>query len=128
MAEGGAELAYRLNKSGKYHAMAEALKRPIAKFVQAHLGLMPLEHRNTAAGDRYVTRAYRLTLDLAVRVQNSLFRGAELYQDQSTEQREAAEVLKKLEAELDRVKVLAADAEAAGRLNEAETRLRLRVK
>ncbi len=59
---------------------------------------------------------------------NKLFRSAELYEEQPSARREKEDVLRRLEATLGGLLKASEDAEAGGRLSEAETRLRVRVR
>ena len=67
-------------------------------------------------------RAYSLVTDLMTRTLNGLFRRAELYEEQPAARRDVPEALRKLEQDLWRIGNLAEDAEAGGRLAEAEVR------
>ena len=127
--EGAAMLIYKLNASGKYHQIAEAIRKPVAHFVHFKMGRSMADgDRSTSSGDRYVCEAYGLVADLMTRTLNKLFRGAELFEDQPAARQEAADALAKLTAHLDRLEALAMDAESGGRLRVAEVRLRVRVK
>ena len=50
--DGGALLAYRLSVSGKYHTLADNLRKPITKFVHWKLKPMGQGMIGTSQGDR----------------------------------------------------------------------------